>query len=81
MTVQVLDEEHGNRFFTQFRRTAIIEFRRYEPGENMLGIRISAADQASGCPKNGDMIARDPSNHKNKWLVSAEDFTSCYEEA
>jgi len=37
------------------------------------GISISAADEENGSPKVGDMIAINPNNTKDKWLI-AKDF-------
>ena len=37
------------------------------------------ADHNAGSPKPGDMIARNPKNHADKWLVAAEYFTDNFE--
>src|SRR5579859_7977585 len=50
------------------------ELRPYVEGERMTGIAISPQDQEHGSPKPGDMIARNPKNHLDKWLVAAEYF-------
>ena len=49
--------------------------RPYIKGE-LLGnnVSISDADRKNGSPKVGDMIARNPKNHVDKWLVSMEYF-------
>jgi hypothetical protein len=65
--------------FKQYRRTQIAEMRPYEPGESVDGISISPADQDAGSPKLGDMIARNPKNHADRWLVSAQYFTDNFE--
>lgn len=36
-------------------------------------ISISEQDIKNGSPQEGDMIARNPNNHNDKWLV-AEDY-------
>ena len=33
-------------------------------------VSISEADLNNGSPKIGDMIARNPKNHNDKWLVA-----------
>lgn len=65
--------------FNQYRRSQIAELRLYEPGEPMDGISISAPDKEAGSPKAGDMIARNPKNHADKWLVAAQYFADNFE--
>lgn len=65
--------------FTQYRRKQIAELRPYQPGENLDGVSISAPDKAAGSPKGGDMIARNPKNHDDKWLVAAQYFADNFE--
>jgi hypothetical protein len=62
-----------------YRRKQIAELRPYQPGEDMAGISISVTDKEAGSPKVGDMIARNPENHADKWLVSAQYFTDNFE--
>jgi len=50
-------------------------------GMDMTGISISDADLASGSPRAGDMIAQNPDNPKDQWLVAAEFFDKNYEDA
>lgn len=68
--------------FKKYRRKQIAELRSYVPGE-VLGpqISISQADRDAGSPKNGDMIARNPANHADQWLVSKDYFEQNFEEA
>lgn len=39
-----------------------------------IGISISKADLDNGSPKTGDMIARNPQNHSDQWLVAKDYF-------
>lgn len=57
------------------RMRQFAEMRPYIPGE-MLGqaISISDFDLRHGSPKLGDMIARNPRNYQDQWLVSQEYF-------
>ena len=65
--------------FKQYRKNQIAEMRTYEPGEDMTGITVNESDKMNGSPKVGDMVARDPRNHKDQWLVSHSFFTANYE--
>jgi hypothetical protein len=65
--------------FRQYWRKQIAELREYEPGEDMTGISVSEVDKANGSPKIGDMIARNPKNRDDQWLVSAEYFRANFE--
>jgi hypothetical protein len=53
----------------------------YDQGENIDGISVSDADAKAGSPKAGDMIARNPRNHEDQWLVSAQYFADNFEAA
>ena len=60
--------------FRQYRRSQIAELRPYVEGEAMSGISVTGVDRAAGSPKAGDMIARNPKNHADQWLVAAQYF-------
>lgn len=65
--------------FTNYRRTQIAEMRPYEPGGSVGDVSISPEDARAGSPKAGDMIARNPKNHKDQWLVAAQYFADNFE--
>lgn len=65
--------------YKRYRRIAIAEMADWEPGFDMTGVSISAADVDAGSPKQGDKIARNPANHKDKWLVAASYFAANFE--
>jgi hypothetical protein len=57
--------------FKQYRRKSISEMRPYVEGEILDDkVSISEADLKAGSPKAGDMIARNPKNHEDQWLVA-----------
>ena len=53
--------------------------RPYTEGEDVSHVSISEADRQNGSPKVGDMIARNPKNHKDQWLVAAQYFADNFE--
>ena len=65
--------------FKQYRRKQIAELRPWQPGEAMHLISISMPDRDAGSPKAGDMIARNPKNHDDQWLVAAQYFHDNFE--
>lgn len=68
--------------FKRYRRRKIAELRPYSPGESLGDdVLVSPVDRAAGSPKLGDMIARNPKNHEDQWLVAAALFADNYEEA
>lgn len=69
--------------FMQYHRKIwqIAELRPYEPGEDMERISISGPDKMAGSPKAGDMIARNPQNHDDQWLVAEKYFADNFERA
>jgi hypothetical protein len=67
--------------FKQYRRKSISEMRPYVEGEILDGkVSISQADKDNGSPKVGDMIARNPKNHEDQWLVAKQYFEDNLEE-
>ena len=42
-------------------------------------VSISVEDLANGSPKSGDMIARNPKNHNDQWLVAEQYFKDNFE--
>ncbi len=67
--------------FKQFRRKQIAELRAWESGEVLSDrVSISPADKDAGSPKLGDMIARNPKNHDDQWLVGKKYFEDNFEE-
>ena len=54
----------------RYRRKGHSELRPYVPGEDLSEISVNKED----IPKEGDMIARNPDNHNDQWLVSKEYF-------
>ena len=66
--------------FKQYRRKQIVELRPYIAGEVLPDrVSVSAADKDAGSPKPGDMIARNPVNHDDQWLVAADYFAVNFE--
>lgn len=57
--------------YQRHQRRQFGELRPYVEGEDLTGVSISDPDIAAGSPKPGDMIARNPKNHSDRWLVSA----------
>lgn len=61
--------------FKKYRRVQIAELRPYIKGESLTNrVSISQADMENGSPKEGDMIARNPKNHDDQWLVAKQYF-------
>jgi len=65
--------------FSQYRRTQIAEMRPYIMGERLDDVSVSSEDAKAGSPKAGDMIARNPANHKDQWLVARAYFLANFE--
>lgn len=63
-----------NENWSQYKRKWVSEMRPYVEGEDVTHVTISEADKANGSPKTGDMIARNPKNHEEQWLVAEKYF-------
>lgn len=65
--------------FKEYRRKQIAELRPFVDNETLIDVSISKEDRAAGSPKAGDMIARNPKNHADQWLVAAQYFADNFE--
>jgi hypothetical protein len=72
--------------FQKYRRTQVAEMRpvtQHEADNKDAildnGISVSQVDLEKGSPKAGDMIARNPNNHNDQWLVSEQYFKDNFE--
>jgi hypothetical protein len=67
--------------WSNYKRKGLSEMRRYIPGEDLSHVSISEPDRNNGSPKAGDMIARNPKNHADQWLVAEKYFEDNLEPA
>jgi len=51
----------------------------WTPGTNMESVSVSDADKNNGSPKAGDMIAVNPNDATDKWLIAQKFFKDNYE--
>ena len=65
--------------FQAYRRKQIAELRPWRDGDALTRVSISAPDREAGSPREGDMIARNPANHDDQWLVAAAYFAANFE--
>jgi hypothetical protein len=63
--------------WAQYKRKGLTEARPYVPGESMIGISVSNTD----VPKEGGMIARNPTDHMDQWYIAPEYFAKNLEPA
>lgn len=79
--------------FKKYRRTQIAEMRpiteedikffkqeHYIESGASYDVSVSSADLKNGSPKIGDMVARNPKNHDDQWLVAEQYFKDNFEE-
>ena len=64
-----------------YKRKGLSEMRPYQIGEDMAHVSISDPDRQNGSPKEGDMIARNPKNYADQWLVAEKYFEDNLEPA
>lgn len=65
--------------FKKYRKKTVQEMRPYVPGETLPDwVSVSPADRENGSPKVGDMIARNPKDPEDFWLVSEDFFKENY---
>jgi hypothetical protein len=64
---------------TLYRKKGVVEIERWSPGIDMEGVSVGDEDKKNGSPREGDRIARNPDNPKDRWLISAAYFERNYE--
>lgn len=67
--------------FKQYRRKQIVELCAWDTEYDMTRVSVSLSDKEAGSPQPGDMIARNPKNHEDQWLVAAAYFADNFEPA
>ena len=65
----------------RYKRKGLSEMRPYQIGEDVTDVSISDYDRENGSPKLGDMIARNPNDHDDQWLVAEKYFLDNLEPA
>jgi hypothetical protein len=65
--------------WVRYLRISHIEARPWEAGMALGNVSISQTDRDAGSPKAGDMIARNPKNHADRWLIAAAYFEDNFE--
>lgn len=65
--------------WAEYRRTQRAQMRYWKAGDDLSQVMISLEDQKAGSPKPGDMIARNPANPQDQWLVSEAYFKANFE--
>ena len=67
--------------FKHYRNSALTEMEEWSSETDMEQVAISDEDLAAGSPKTGDMIARDPYDYSNMWLIAHAYFLEDYVQA
>jgi len=62
-----------------YRKKQLQELFPWEPDIPMAIVSVSQADKENGSPKIGDMIAVNPKDKTDMWLVAEEFFKDNYE--
>lgn len=69
-----------NNEFQEYKRLNEAQMRPYVEGETLdAAVSVSDADKEAGSPKVGDMIARNPDNHEDQWLVAQDYYEKNFE--
>jgi hypothetical protein len=64
-----------------YRKKNVQPMEPWTPDVDMEGVSVSEPDIANGSPLAGDMIAINPADPSDRWLVSADFFVTNYESA
>jgi hypothetical protein len=66
--------------FKKYRRSQIAELRPFLRFEILHNVSITKEDSLAGSPRVGDMVARNPKNHKDQWLIAKQYFNDNFVE-
>jgi len=64
-----------------YRKTAEQPMEPWVPGYDMTGVSVSACDSDAGSPRAGDMIAVNPKDPTDRWLIAEASFLANYADA
>lgn len=64
-----------------YRKKGVQPMFPWSPETDMSNVSVGDDDRANGSPQTGDMIAHDPENPKDEWLINEKFFTEKYEAA
>ena len=64
-----------------YRKKGVTPMEPWTPETNMDGVSVSDADLENNSPKEGDMIASNPNDPTDRWLVAEAYFNEYYEVA
>lgn len=73
------DEAAPQRTFRLHRMKRTTPMRPWVEGEDMTGIAVDATTAAEGGPQPGDMVAHNPGNPQDQWLVRADHYRMHFE--
>ena len=62
-----------------YRKKSLQELIPWTPDMDCVGVSISDSDLENGSPKEGDMIAINPKDGTDMWLVAEQFFRDNYE--
>lgn len=74
-------KKYRRKDFAELREVTHIDIQDYAiiPQTFLSMISVSKEDLKAGSPKLGDMIARNPKNHNDMWLVAEKYFEDNFE--
>ena len=64
-----------------YRKKQLQQMEPWTTDVSMVGVSISQSDLENGSPKQGDMIAVNPCDPTDRWLIAKKFFEDNYEEA
>lgn len=75
---------HRRKEIAELRPVTLEDIDKFRESGKLLSeygteISISEVDQVAGSPVIGDMIARNPKNHKDQWLVAKDYYLENFE--
>jgi hypothetical protein len=62
-----------------YTKRALQEMEPWTTDVDMIGVSISSKDMEGGSPKQGDMIAFNPEDRRDRWLVAHRFFINNYD--
>ncbi len=62
-----------------YRKKNVQPMEEWTSDTDMTGVSVSESDKSNGSPKVGDMIAYNPMDETDKWLIAKKFFDDNYE--
>lgn len=76
--LEITNPKKGKTQMQEYRKKGVTPMEPWTPEVDMEGVSVAEEDKVAGSPREGDMIATNPDNPADRWLVAKAYFEKNY---